>query len=250
MEESDSMNTIHSFSAPVGNHTVTIETGKLANQAGGSITIREGDTIVFAAATMSAHPRPGIDFLPLSVDFEERLYAVGRIPGSFFRREGRPHEKMILMSRLIDRPLRPLFPKHLRNDVQVILSTLSTDQEHNMDVMGIIGASAALTISDIPWDGPIGGVRVGYIGDRFVINPLIPEMEDSQLDLRLAGTADAIIMVEAGAYEVPEDLLSRRSRSAMRQSNRLLNCRTRCGPNLENPSATLRPSLFLKGSRT
>jgi polyribonucleotide nucleotidyltransferase len=207
MEENQYMNTVHSFSAPVGKNTVTIETGKLANQAGGSVTIREGDTIVFAAATMSAHQRPGIDFLPLSVDFEERLYAVGRIPGSFFRREGRPHEKMILMSRLIDRPLRPLFPKHLRNDVQVILSTLSTDQEHNMDVMGIIGASAALTISDIPWGGPIGGVRVGYIGDQFVINPLIPEMEDSQLDLRLAGTADAIIMVEAGAQEVPEDML-------------------------------------------
>jgi polyribonucleotide nucleotidyltransferase len=201
------MNTVHSFSAPIGNHTVTIETGRLANQAGGSVTVRQGDTIVFAAATMSAHRRPGIDFFPLSVDFEERLYAVGRIPGSFFRREGRPHEKMILISRLIDRPLRPLFPKHMRNDVQLILSTLSTDQEHNMDVLGIIGASAALTISDIPWDGPIGGVRVGYIGDRFVINPLIPEMEDSRLDLRLAGTADAIIMVEAGAQEVPEDLL-------------------------------------------
>ena len=201
------MNTVHSFSAPIGNHTVTIETGRLANQAGGSVTVRQGDTIVFAAATMSAHRRPGIDFFPLSVDFEERLYAVGRIPGSFFRREGRPHEKMILISRLIDRPLRPLFPKHMRNDVQLILSTLSTDQEHNMDVLGIIGASAALTISDIPWDGPIGGVRVGYIGDRFVINPLIPEMEDSRLDLRLAGTADAIIMVEAGAQEVPEELL-------------------------------------------
>jgi polyribonucleotide nucleotidyltransferase len=201
------MKPIHSFSAPIGNHTVTIETGRLANQAGGSVTVRQGDTIVFAAATMSARPRPGIDFLPLSVDFEERLYAVGRIPGSFFRREGRPHEKMILISRLIDRPLRPLFPKQLRNDIQLILSTLSTDQEHNMDVMGIIGASAALTISDVPWDGPIGGVRVGYIGDRFVINPLIPEMEDSQLDLRLAGSADAIIMVEAGAEEVPEEMM-------------------------------------------
>ncbi len=199
------MNKSYSFSAPIGEHTIVIETGRLAALAGGSVTVTAGDTIVFAAATMSAHPRTGIDFFPLSVDFEERLYAVGRIPGSFFRREGRPHEKMILMSRLIDRPLRPLFPKDMRNDVQVILSTLSTGQEHNMDVLGIIAASAALTISDIPFDGPVGGVRVGYIDERFVLNPLIPQMVDSQLDLRLAGTADAIIMVEAGGDQVPED---------------------------------------------
>ena len=135
------MNKTFSFSAPVGAHTFTIETGKLAQQAGGSVTLRAGDTIVFAAATMAAHPRQGIDFFPLSVDFEERLYAVGRIPGSFFRREGRPHEKMILISRLIDRPLRPLFPKDMRNDVQIILTALSADQEHNMDVMGIMAAT-------------------------------------------------------------------------------------------------------------
>jgi polyribonucleotide nucleotidyltransferase len=200
------MNKSYSFSAPIGEHTVNIETGRLAALAGGSVTVTSGDTVVFAAATMSPHPRVGIDFFPLSVDFEERLYAVGRIPGSFFRREGRPHEKMILMSRLIDRPLRPLFPKDMRNDVQVILSTLSTGQEHNMDVLGIIAASAALTISDIPFDGPIGGVRVGYIDEQFVLNPLIPRMVDSQLDLRLAGTADAIIMVEAGADQVPEEV--------------------------------------------
>jgi polyribonucleotide nucleotidyltransferase len=201
------MNKSYSFSAPIGEHTVTIETGKLAALAGGSVTVSVGDTIVFATATMSVRPRAGIDFFPLSVDFEERLYAVGRIPGSFFRREGRPHEKMILMSRLIDRPLRPLFPKDMRNDVQVILSTLSTGQEHNMDVLGIVAASAALTISDVPFAGPVGGVRVGYIEDEFVINPLIPQMVDSQLDLRLAGTADAIIMVEAGALEAPEDMV-------------------------------------------
>ncbi len=201
------MNNSYSFSAPVGDQVLTIETGKLAQQAGGAVTVRAGDTIVFATATMSEFPRQGIDFFPLSVDFEERLYAVGRIPGSFFRREGRPHEKMILISRLIDRPLRPLFPKDMRNDVQVILSTLSTDQEHNMDVLGIIAASTALTISNIPFDGPVGGVRVGLIDDQFVINPLIPQMVDSKLDLRLAGTADAIIMVEAAANEVPEDVM-------------------------------------------
>jgi polyribonucleotide nucleotidyltransferase len=201
------MNKSYSFSAPIGEHTITIETGRLAALAGGSVTVTTGDTVVFAAATMSPHPRSGIDFFPLSVDFEERLYAVGRIPGSFFRREGRPHEKMILMSRLIDRPLRPLFPKDMHNDVQVILSTLSTGQEHNMDVLGIIAASAALTISDIPFDGPIGGVRVGYIDEQFVLNPLIPQMVDSQLDLRLAGTTDAIIMVEAGGDQVPEEIV-------------------------------------------
>jgi len=201
------MNKSYTFSAPVGEHNITIETGKLASLAGGSVTISVGDTLVFASATMSSRPRQGIDFFPLSVDFEERLYAVGRIPGSFFRREGRPHEKMILASRLIDRPLRPLFPKDMRNEVQVILSTLSADQEHNMDVLGIIAASAALTISNIPFGGPIGGVRVGYIEGEFVINPLIPQMVDSQLDLRLAGTADAILMVEAGALEASEDMV-------------------------------------------
>ena len=201
------MNESHSFSAPIGEHTVTIETGKLAALAGGSVTVRVGDTIVFAAATMSARPRTGIDFFPLSVDFEERLYAVGRIPGSFFRREGRPHEKMILASRLIDRPLRPLFPNDMRNDVQIILSTLSSDQEHDMDVLGIVAASAALTISNIPFDGPVGGLRVGYIDDKFVLNPLLPEMADSRLNLRLAGTADAIIMVEAGALEASEEMI-------------------------------------------
>ena len=201
------MNKSYTFSAPVGEHNITIETGKLAALAGGSVTVSVGDTLVFASATMSSRPRQGIDFFPLSVDFEERLYAVGRIPGSFFRREGRPHEKMILASRLIDRPLRPLFPKDMRNDVQVILSTLSADQEHNMDVLGIVAASAALTISDIPFAGPVGGVRVGYIEGEFVINPLIPQMVDSQLDLRLAGTADAILMVEAGALEASEDMV-------------------------------------------
>lgn len=201
------MNQVYSFSAPMGDHTITIETGKLAMLAGGAVTARVGDTIVFAAATMGPHPKAGTDFFPLSVDFEERLYAVGRIPGSFFRREGRPHEKMILISRMIDRPLRPLFPKDLRNDVQVILSALSADQEHNLDMLGIVAASAALMISDIPFYGPVGATRVGYINGKFVMNPLIPQLEDSELDLRLAGTADAIIMVEAGANQIPEDMM-------------------------------------------
>jgi polyribonucleotide nucleotidyltransferase len=156
---------------------------------------------------MSEQPREGIGFFPLTVDYEERLYAAGRIPGSFFRREGRPHEAAILICRLADRPIRPLFPKNLRNDVQVIVTALSHDQEHQIDILAVIGASAALTISNIPFMGPVGAVRVGYIDGQFVFNPAISQMEGSSLDLRLAGTADAVMMVEAGASEVPEELI-------------------------------------------
>jgi polyribonucleotide nucleotidyltransferase len=198
------VNQTKQYTAIVGDVPITIETGKLAMQAGGAVIVRQGDTMLLATATMSKHPREGIDFFPLSVDFEERLYAAGRIPGSFFRREGRPPESAILISRLTDRPLRPLFPKDLRNEVQVILTALSHDQVHNIDVLGIIGASAALMISDVPWEGPVAAVRVGLIDGELVINPSIPEKENSLLDLRMAGTADAIIMVEAGASEVPE----------------------------------------------
>jgi polyribonucleotide nucleotidyltransferase len=192
------------YTAVVGDQPITIETGKLAGQAGGAVVVRQGDTMLLATATMSRHPREGINFFPLSVDYEERLYAAGRIPGSFFRREGRPPERAILIDRLTDRPLRPLFPKDMRNDVQIILTALSHDQVHNLDVLCIIGASAALTISDTPWDGPVAAVRVGLIDGELVINPTIPEMENSDLDLRIAGTSDAIIMVEAGANQVPE----------------------------------------------
>jgi len=163
--------------------------------------------MLLATATMSDEPREGIDFFPLIVDYEERLYAAGRIPGSFFRREGRPHEAAILICRLVDRPIRPLFPKDLRNDVQVIITALSHDQEHHIDILAVIGASAALTISNIPFLGPVGAVRVGYIDGQFVFNPTISQMERSTLDLRLAGTADAVMMVEAGANEVPEELI-------------------------------------------
>lgn len=198
------MNKASTYTAVVGDQPITIETGKLARLAGGAITVRQGDTLLLATATMSKYPREGIDFFPLSVDFEERLYAAGRIPGSFFRREGRPPESAILIDRLTDRPLRPLFPKDMRNEVQVILTALSHDQVHNIDILGIIGASAAITISNVPWEGPVAAVRVGLIDDQLVINPTIPQMENSRLDLRMAGTADAIIMVESGADEVPE----------------------------------------------
>lgn len=201
------MNIVKQFQAMVGEHEIVIETGKLAGLAGGAVTVRCGDTLLLAAATMSQSPREGIDFFPLTVDFEERLYAAGRIPGSWFRREGRPHEKAILIDRLTDRPIRPLFPKDMRNDVQIIVTALSVDQVHNPDMLCILGASAAMTISDAPFAGPVGAVRVGYIDGEFVFNPTIPQMEASVLDLRLAGTADALLMVEAGAQEVSEELM-------------------------------------------
>ncbi len=199
----------HRYSVMVGDKEFIFETGKLAEQAGGAVSLRVGDTLVFATATMSSAAREGIDFFPLSVDYEERLYAAGRIPGSFMRREGRPSEAAILISRVTDRPLRPLFPKDLRNEVQVIITPLSHDQENHADILSINAASAALMISDIPWGGPIGAVRVGLIDGEFVLNPTISQMEDSALDLRMAGTDEAVIMVEAGANEVDEETMVR-----------------------------------------
>jgi len=195
------------FTTTVAGQEVTFATGKLAEQAGGAVTLNIGDCLIFAATTMSKNVREGLDFFPLSVDYEEKMYAVGRIPGSFFRREGRPTTDAVLTSRLVDRPLRPLFPDGMRNEVQVIINTLSSDSENQLDVMAVNAASAAMTISNIPWDGPIGAIRVGYIDDQFVGNPSFQEMEQSSLDLRLAATRDAIIMVEAGADEVPEALM-------------------------------------------
>jgi polyribonucleotide nucleotidyltransferase len=197
------------FQATIGTKTITIETGRLAGQAGGAVTIQLGDTVVFASATMSSDVRTGIDFFPLTVDYEERMYAGGRIPGSFFRREGRPTEDAILTARLTDRPLRPLFPKDLRNDVQVIIYSFSTDGENPIDVLAVNAASTALMISDIPWEGPIGAVRIGYLEGEFVVNPTFPDMEYSELDLRMAATRDAILMVETGAQEIDEETMIR-----------------------------------------
>jgi polyribonucleotide nucleotidyltransferase len=195
------------FTTTVGNREVTFATGRLAEQAGGAVTLQVGDSLLLATATMAKNIREGLDFFPLMVDFEEKLYAAGRIPGSFFRREGRPSTDAILIDRLTDRPLRPLFPDGMRNEVQLIITALSSDSLHHLDIMTVNAASAALHISDIPWNGPIGAVRVGYIDNQLVIDPTIPEMESSALDLRLAATRDAIIMVEAGAEEVEEQLL-------------------------------------------
>ncbi|MBN2044248.1 MAG: polyribonucleotide nucleotidyltransferase [Anaerolineales bacterium] len=196
------------FTAIVGTQEISFETGQLAQQAGGAVTVRLNDSLIFASATMSDEPREGIDFFPLSVDFEEKMYAGGRIPGGFFRREGRPTENAILTARLTDRPLRPLFPKDMRNDVQVIMYTISADEETPLDVIAINAASAAVLISDAPWGGPVGAVRIGLIDGEFVVNPTYAQMEQSRLDLRVAGTKDALLMVEAGADEVDEETMN------------------------------------------
>ena len=194
------------YSTTLGDKTVTFETGRLARQAGGSVVLRQGDSMMFAAATMGGI-REGTDFFPLTVDYEERMYAGGRIPGSFFRREGRPSTDATLIARLTDRPLRPLFPEGMRNDVQVVLMSLSADNENPLDMLAINVASAALMVSDIPFGGPVGAVRVGFVEDKLVVNPTLQQMEISTLDLRVAGTKDAILMVEAGANEVTEVLM-------------------------------------------
>lgn len=201
------MNEKHTYTATVGGQEIKIETGELAFQAGGAVSVRQGKSMLLATATMSSKPREGLNFFPLSVDFEEKLYAAGRIPGSFFKREGRPSTASILTSRLTDRPLRPLFPNGMRNDVQIIVTALASDNTNHLDVLTINAASIALTISDIPWNGPIGAVRVAHIDGQLVANPTIQEMEESDLDLKMAGSRDAIIMVEAGANEVPEALM-------------------------------------------
>src|ERR1700704_4163641 len=193
--------------ATINGKPLVFETGKYAKQAGGAATVRDGDTIVFAAATVAKTTRPGIDWFPLTVDFEERLYAAGKIPGSFPRREGRPSEEGILTARLVDRPVRPLWPKGFKNDVQIIVSAWSSDQENDYDVLAVNAASAALHISNAPFEGPIGCVRVGTVGGQLTLNPTLQQMEESTLDLVVAGTRDSIMMMEAGAQQVSEDFL-------------------------------------------
>ena len=196
----------HDVEAEIAGRTLTIETGKLAAQAGGAVTVRYGDTMMLGTATASK-PRPGIDFFPLSVEFEERLYAAGRIPGSFFRREGRPTTAAVLSARLTDRPIRPLFPKGYNDDTQLIITILSVDMENPPDTLGTIAASAALCVSDVPFDGPVASVRIGHVDGELVLQPTFAQLEESDLNLVVSGTRDAITMVEAEAGEVPESLL-------------------------------------------
>ena len=212
---------IHKVERELAGRTLTIETGELAQQASGAVTVRYGDTIILATAVMAPNAREGIDFLPLTVDLEERHYAIGKIPGSFFRREGRPGSEAILAGRITDRTIRPLFPKGLRNEVQIILTVLSADRENALDTLGIIGASAALTISHIPFEGPVSGCHVGYIDGEIVINNVYSKADDSDLDLIIAGSQNAIVMVEAGANEVDESVL-RQALQAGQEANRIV----------------------------
>ena len=192
------------FSMQLAGRTLTVETGKYAEQAGGSALVRCGDTTVLVCATVAKAPRDGVDFLPLSVEFEEKMYSVGKIPGGFIKREGRPSERAILASRLIDRPLRPLFPKGFYNDIQVIATVLSVEQDVQPDILAMIGSSIALSISEAPFMGPTGAVSVGYVDGEYIINPTCEQREKSRLQLTVAGTRDAVMMVEAGANELTE----------------------------------------------
>ncbi len=193
---------------PLGRHTLSVETGRMAKQADGATLVRIGDTIVLATACAQKEPKAGIDFMPLTVDYRENTYAGGKIPGGFFKREGRPHDKETLTARLIDRPLRPLFPKGYRQDVQIISTVLSADQENDPDILAVLGASAALTISNIPFLGPIAAVRVGRVGGRFTLNPTYAQQDGGEIDLVVAGTQSAVVMIEAGANELPEELVA------------------------------------------
>jgi len=188
--------------------SLSVEVGRVARQADGAALVRYGDTVVLVTAVASKQPRLGIDFFPLTVDYQERAYAAGKIPGGFFKREGRPHDKETLTARLIDRPLRPLFPKGYRQDVQIISTVLSADQENDPDILAIMGASAALTISPIPFLGPIGAVRVGRIDGKFVLNPTYAQQERTDIDLVVAGTQAAVVMIEAGSKEVSEESMA------------------------------------------
>ncbi|HEY7780511.1 MAG TPA: polyribonucleotide nucleotidyltransferase [Ktedonobacterales bacterium] len=232
---------IHRFETFIGGRVMSIETGRLAQQASGAVLVRYGDTVVLAAATASSKPREGIDFFPLTVDVEERLYAAGKIPGGFIKREGRPTEHSILASRLTDRPIRPLFPKGYRNDVQVIITVLSADMENDSDVIGITAASAALAISDIPFAGPVGAVRVGYIDDQIVINPTESQLAESRLDLVVAGTADAVVMVEAGAKELPEATMTEAIRAGHEAIQGLIKMQEKLVEKAGKPKQTFTP---------
>ena len=195
------------FETTFAGRPLVVETGKTCALSNGSCWVRYGDTVVMANVTASAKPREGIDFFPLSVDYEERMYSVGRIPGSFTKREGKPSEKAILTSRMVDRPIRPLFPKSMRNDVSVVMTVLAVDPDCAPDITGMLATSIAISISDIPWNGPIAGISVGLVDGEIVLNPTLEQRQHNDLQLTVAGTKDKIVMIEAGANEVPEDTM-------------------------------------------
>ena len=209
------------YETELAGRKLTLETGKLAGLANGSVLVRYGDTVVLVDVTASKEPRDGIDFFPLSVDYEEKLYAVGKIPGSYTKREGKPSDKAILTSRAIDRPLRPLFPKDFRNDVCVVATVLSVEQDNQPEICAMIGASAALSISDIPFGGPTAAVAVGYVNDEIVINPTEEQRKNSRLTLTVAGTKDKIAMIEAGADEIPDNIMLEAIKKAHKEIKKL-----------------------------
>src|SRR6476646_7914172 len=198
---------IHRVALDWGGRTLTLETGKIARQADGAVMATYGETTVLATVVSAKTPKEGIDFLPLTCNYQEKFYAAGRIPGGYFKREGRPSERETLVSRLIDRPIRPLFADGWRCDTQIIVTTMSHDQENSPDIVAMVAASAALTLSGAPFMGPIGAARVGFINNEYVLNPQIDEMLESSLDLVVAGTQDAVLMVESEAKELPEEVM-------------------------------------------
>ena len=195
------------FETEIAGRPFVVETGKMAQLAGGSVLVRYGETDVLCTVTMAPKPREGVDFFPLSVDFEEKLYSVGKIPGSFQRREGKASEKATLASRVIDRPIRPLFPKDMRNDVGVVATVMSVDPDCSPEITAMLGVSIAISISEIPWDGPIAGCVVGLVDGKFVINPTAEEKEKSEMYVTVASTADLVAMIEAAGNEIPNDVM-------------------------------------------
>ncbi|MBQ5337181.1 MAG: polyribonucleotide nucleotidyltransferase, partial [Oscillospiraceae bacterium] len=193
------------FETTFAGRPLVVETGKTCGLSNGSCWVRYGETVVMANVTASVKPREGVDFFPLSVDYEERLYSVGRIPGSFTKREGKPSEKAILTSRVVDRPIRPLFPKDMRNDVSVVMTVLAVEPDNLPEIVGMIATSVAISISDIPWNGPVAGVSVGLVDGELVLNPTLEQRAHNDLNLTVAGSMEKIVMIEAGANEVPED---------------------------------------------
>ncbi|MFQ5996039.1 MAG: polyribonucleotide nucleotidyltransferase [Dehalococcoidales bacterium] len=237
-----------SFQCEVGGRNLLIETGKLAGQASGAVTVRYGDTVVLVTVTVADEPREGTDFLPLTVDYEERLYAAGKIPGGFIRREGRPSEEAILACRLVDRPLRPLLPKEWRRDIQIVATVLSADQENDPDILAVIGGSAALAISEVPFAGPVSAVHVGYINGELVLNPTLAQLEESQLDFVVASTGQAIVMIEAGAREIPEEVIPQAIQFGHEANQEIIRLQEQlqqaCGkPKEEVPSQEINPEV-------
>ncbi len=198
---------IKKVSRKIGNHILTLETGKVARQADGAVVVTYGDSVVLATVCVDKYSDTGKDFLPLTVEYREKSYAIGKIPGNFFRREGRPNTKEILSARQIDRPIRPMFPKGFCNEVQIIVTVLSADQENDQDILGLIGSSAACAISPVPLERLVAGVHVGYLGGEYVVNPTFQQLDESELDIVVAGADDDILMVEGNAHEVSEEIL-------------------------------------------